>query len=119
MVSRLTRAMSGGQNNPKAMHDSRLTSRPELPFAPSTLFSGITILESEHCKERVQWRFPRSKRKRIRRKWAQREENVRYEPRAYRYQNDTLICHPSIAKRLREELPPNAEICHSEQPKNV
>ena len=72
------------------------------------MFSGITILESEHCKERVQWRFPRSKRKRIRRKWAQREENVRYEPRAYKMDaGRKIICHPSIAKRLREELPLN------------
>lgn len=83
-------------------------------FAAATWLGGIEILESEHCKERVQWRFPRSKKKRVRKKWAQREENVRYEPRAYRMGTNKIICHPSYAQRLREELPPNTKISDPE-----
>ena len=89
-----------------------LTFKPPTPsaLAPLALFGGIRILESAQCQERVQWRFPRSKKKRIRKKWAQREENVRYEPRAYQYGANTIICHPSYAQRLREEMPPNAKL---------
>ena len=71
------------------------------------LFGGIRVLESSHCQERVWWRKPRTKKRRILKKWELREENVRYVPRAYKLDATTIICHPSIAKRLREGLPPN------------
>jgi hypothetical protein len=66
---------------------------------------GIRILESAASVERIQWRFPHSKKRRIRAKWTKRECNVRYEPRAFRYGENTIICHPVIAARLRAELP--------------
>ena len=71
-------------------------------------FGGIRLLESSHCQERVWWRKPRTKKRRILRKWELREENVRYEPRAYKLDANTMIVHPSIAKRLREGMPPNS-----------
>jgi len=51
--------------------------------------------------------FPRSKKRRIREKRAKRERNYRYKPTAYRAPENTIYCHPSIAARLRAELPPN------------
>lgn len=83
-------------------------------FGSNNVLGGIRVLESSHCQERVQFRFPRSKKKRIRNKWIKREENVRYEPRAYRFQGQ-VICHPSIAKRLREEFPPNVCMSHADK----
>ena len=68
---------------------------------------GIRILESSHCQERVWWRKPRTKKRRIRRKWELREENNRYEPRAYKLDANTVMVHPSIAKKLREGMPSN------------
>jgi hypothetical protein len=65
---------------------------------------SIRVIESAHARERIQWRFPRSKKRRIRAKWENREENWRYEPRAFRHGENTIICHPSIAARLRASL---------------
>jgi hypothetical protein len=75
-----------------------------IDFANGPDLAAITIWESRHCVERVQFRYPKSKKLRIRKKWAKREENVRYEPRAYLYNKDTILCHPAIAKRLRQEI---------------
>lgn len=64
---------------------------------------AIQIIESPHCAERVQYRFPRSRKRRIRVKWAARPENFREQPLAFRAGN-TIICHPAFAARLRREL---------------
>lgn len=56
------------------------------------------------AQERVQWRYPRSKKKRIRAKWAKRERNVRYEPRIY-CSGNAYYCHPTLYNRLRSEIP--------------
>lgn len=66
----------------------------------------IQIVESPHCVERKQWRFPRSKKRRTRNKWTKREENVRYEPRAFQLVNEPnkIFCHPEFAAQLRREL---------------
>lgn len=66
--------------------------------------AGLKIVESEFLVE--QFRFPRSKKKRIRKKWANRQENWRPDiKRAYQI-GDSLICHPIFAQRLREQLKP-------------
>jgi hypothetical protein len=62
------------------------------------------IIESELCVQRIQFRFPRSKKKRIRAKWAKREENVRYKPTAYLAPENTIYCHPKVARQLRSQL---------------
>ena len=62
---------------------------------------GFNIIESVWLTERKQWRFPRSKKRRIRKKWAKDEKNFKYEPKAYKV-GGTLYCHPSLATKLRE-----------------
>ena len=41
---------------------------------------GFKIIESPHMADRVQVRFPRSKKRRIRKKWAKRPDNWRDVP---------------------------------------
>jgi hypothetical protein len=62
------------------------------------------IISTLFAVERKQVRFPRSKKKRIRNKWAKREENYRVSPRIYRLGGD-LYAHPSIYQRLLREIP--------------
>jgi len=68
---------------------------------------GFEIVENELMVEVVQVRFPRSRRRRIRKKWAGRACN-----RAVRPMDTALVdfgrgrvyCHPSFAVYLREQL---------------
>ena len=68
-------------------------------------FYGFKMIESEACKERKQVRFPKSKKKRIRAKWSNREENFTYIPRAFQTK-DGFYVHPSIAAKLRNGIKP-------------
>jgi len=52
----------------------------------------------------LQYRFPRSKKRRIQNKWKLRRENFRPDTRIFVNQRDgTAICHPVIAAKIREE----------------
>ncbi len=66
-----------------------------------TSLGGFRVVESPLCQNRVQFRFPKSKKKRIRAKWEKREENVRYVPTAYRAADGVMYFHPTIAANLR------------------
>src|ERR1043166_6115606 len=67
--------------------------------------SMYRIIENEFLSSRIRFRFPRSKKKRIRRKWAKQEKNYRQEPMKDMYMmGDTLIAHPLIAKVLRNKI---------------
>lgn len=59
----------------------------------------MRIVESLNMVE--QFRFPKSRKKRIRKKWSKRLENWRPMRTAYVYEN-TVICHPKLAAALRE-----------------
>jgi hypothetical protein len=61
----------------------------------------MQIIENTNCVE--QFRFPKSRKKRIRAKWAKRTENFRPSRRALQL-GDKLICHPILARRLRAEI---------------
>jgi len=70
-------------------------------------FAGVKIIVSllaEHV-ERIQVRFPRSKRKRIQNKWRKQNKNFKEtrEPAAY-WVNGMLICHPEIERQLRKSV---------------
>lgn len=69
-----------------------------VDIAPS-----IRIEKTRHAVKRVQFRFPRSKKKRVRAKWAKRECNVRYEPQILQAGN-TYFVHPAIYERLAREI---------------
>ena len=67
--------------------------RQRIPIAPAhqtkppidiTFHSPtFSFVESEYCMERKQVRFPRSKRKRIRKKWAKQDKNFAMVPAVY------------------------------------
>ena len=60
-------------------------------------------IESPHVGWMDQWRFPRSKRKRIRRKWANDLRNFKFKPASF-MMGDTLVSHPSIVRQLKEAV---------------
>ncbi len=63
----------------------------------------MNIFENAHLTE--QFRFPRTKKRRIRKKWANRPENRRpIVDRAYQFPNGDLVCHPIFAAQLRQHL---------------
>lgn len=62
----------------------------------------MKIIESEYLLE--QFRFPRSRKKRIRNKWAKRPENFRPSVKAVYQMGDTIICHPKMAALIRKTL---------------
>lgn len=63
--------------------------------------ASINIIQSSQCAERKQFRFPKSKKKRIRAKWSKREENYKYIPKIYRVGN-TIYCHPYYYEKLKK-----------------
>lgn len=69
----------------------------------NTTAFGFKIITSEHAFKIVQWRFPRSRKRRIRDKWAKRPENSRREPCAFVISGD-VFAHPSIVTRIRQEI---------------
>ena len=68
---------------------------------------GMRIVEDPYCGKmiREQVRFPRSKRSRMRRKWAKRESNwrTRIEPQAYRM-GDVMVVHPMLMDAIQKQL---------------
>jgi hypothetical protein len=72
---------------------------------PRYALGDLEIVECALMADRVQVRFPRTKKKRIRRKWAKQEKNYRSVPwqKAYRV-GGTLYMHPQSAARLRRAV---------------
>lgn len=62
---------------------------------------GMDVVFTTNAVRRFQYRFPRSKRERIRRKWSKRELNFKTEPCAYLIANQYLV-HPCFKSRLGE-----------------
>ena len=67
---------------------------------------GIQIIEAPWMVDRRQVRFPRSKKKRIRRKWARDPRNWRMFPKTeiYEIQGGVVFMHPDVAAELRKRL---------------
>jgi hypothetical protein len=67
----------------------------------------VEIVPNSFLADRVQYRFPVSKKKRIRQKWAKRPGNYRTVPRRVAYSlkggdgSITLICHPAMVEELQ------------------
>ena len=69
--------------------------------------AGLKIIEDTNLGSRVQVRFPRSKRKRIRRKWSKDQRNYVFKPDTAFYTNikgGYIICHPSMADEIRRQI---------------
>lgn len=63
------------------------------------------IFESPYLTRLVQTRFPRSKKRRIRKKWAKRQENFRSEPDPCAYiLSGVLYAHPATARAMKADL---------------
>jgi hypothetical protein len=63
------------------------------------------MIESHYLTERLQVKFPRSKKKRIRRKWAKDQRNWKTVPQGVVYVVDgRMVMHPDLAGKLAEEL---------------
>lgn len=69
--------------------------------------TGFNFLTDDKLVKRVQWRFPRSRKTRIRRKWFRQDRNVRCVIDTqiyYMLQTNTYIAHPSVMTRFLREL---------------
>ncbi len=75
-------------------------------------FYNINLMTSDHLRitERVQFRFPHSKKWRIRLKWKRRNVNYRSveKDQAYMFRG-TLICSPSLYKKICDGVITNIE----------
>ena len=69
---------------------------------PGSLY-GMQVFESPVAVEREQHRFPKSKKHRIRKKWAKDNRNFIKVHKCYMV-NNSLLCSPAIMLKLKEEL---------------
>lgn len=65
-------------------------------------YGGFQIVESKTLVIKYQYRFPKSKRRRIRKKWKKDLKNwkTKVDPQCY-FLNNQIICHPEVAEKLR------------------
>ena len=73
----------------------------------NALVGGLRIIQNVYCTVRQQYRFPRSKRHRIRAKWAKRERNYRHLPDPNMYvmrDQGAVVMHPATWRKLEREL---------------
>lgn len=61
---------------------------------------GMAVYENPHCKVWTQVRFPRSRKKRMRKKWVKQDKNFEWRPGAYMISGG-LHAHPVIIQELR------------------
>lgn len=79
-------------------------------FIDASRLACLKLINDRFMCERKQVRFPRSKRKRIRRKWAKQAKNYRDVPLKTIYQlGDKLIGHPETLRRLSTEVDSESE----------
>ena len=70
------------------------------------MFNGLKVVAGLDMCKREQFRFPRSKKKRMRKKWRRDSRNWRYVPDRTVYQVfDTLYMHPVMIEELKRVLP--------------
>lgn len=82
-----------------------IESRTEPAFRNLRYPIQDNLIESPYLTDRVQVRFPRSKKKRIRRKWAKDQKNYDTVPKNVVYVVDgRLVMYTSLARRLSKEL---------------
>ena len=74
-------------------------------------YAGMTIHASVLATCPLQFRFPRSKAKRIRKKWAKDGRNFKRVPTSYLMNNNILIAHPEIVNAIRKKIDQEATTC--------
>lgn len=76
-----------------------------LPQNPKLQPYQLQIIESLYCADKIQFRFPCSKKRRIREKWKKRAENYKIVPwENFVQMEKKLYSHPSLVNKLRNEL---------------
>ncbi len=65
---------------------------------------GISVVESSYAIERKQFKFPRTRKKRIEKKWRKNPKNFKDSPGAYLVNGRTLYAHPEIVKVIRRKF---------------
>lgn len=92
----------------KAQIRQKVEAEAGIPHYSIADLYGIQVISSPEAVKHVQYRFPRSKKRRIRKKWAKQEKNYQYEPMSYLvnsgYGRPQLICHPSVYNKISTEI---------------
>jgi len=72
-----------------------------ISYLPGRLY-GLRLVADAGMSEYRQMRFPRSKGRRIRKKWRRDSRNFRFVPlnKIYRV-GDTLVAHPAVIEQLK------------------
>jgi len=68
--------------------------------------SGVKVFTDSGLSIREQFRFPRSKRKRIKKKWRKQRGNWRNnpDPNVYCVGRDVMVMHPAVAHKIEDKL---------------
>ena len=77
-----------------------------MKFTTSNLF-GLKLMKSDnlHVIDRVQFRRPKSKKKRMRDKWMRRPENFKHVEKDQCFMcNGMLICSPALFKKITDDV---------------
>lgn len=72
------------------------------------VYAGYRITLSNFLSKKIQKKFPRSKKKRMRNKWAKREDNYVSEPDLQVYimeEKKEMVMHPSVWAKMQKSLP--------------
>ena len=76
-----------------------------LGFMVQDQLGGLRLVSNPQMCDHKQVRFPRSKKRRIRRKWAKNQKNWKDIPQSnYYICNGSIIAHPEIIEQLKEQL---------------
>ena len=67
------------------------------------MINGVDIISSELCVKKIQFRFPRTKKSRIRKKWSKDSRNYKITPTILKM-GDKIIAHPSLVQQLKNDL---------------
>jgi hypothetical protein len=67
---------------------------------------GMPVYKSNHCVVMEQYRFPKSKKKRIRKKWRKETRNFKClpDPQMYLLKDKAWIGHPATIQKLMEKV---------------
>jgi len=77
----------------------------DFPTGALGMIAGMEVFESELVLDYKQFRFPKSKKRRIKKKWTKREVNWRNFPgkKALIF-NNKMFVHPETYKKIQEAV---------------
>jgi len=86
--------------------NARLRSQlAQFPFPFARFYGALQLISAPYMTTYVQYRFPRSKKKRIRKKWAKDKRNWRHEPMKVIWQmGNTVFAHPAVIDRIKKAV---------------